>query len=253
MKTVKLLCLCALAGAAIFLSFCGKDKGTNPTTGPQANTYEADTLAAKAILDANSITTIAPTDDICFRKDQRPQGTGPYRIVEIRLIKKSISVIPADIGKLTALEKIWLDSNNIASLPSQIGTCKAVTFLDLSCNHLTTLPQEIGSLTNLVYCKLSYNSLATLPSGFWSMTAMTTVLLDNNALTGIDAGVSSLTNATRFDISHNQVASLPESITLLANMVIVVDYNKLCPVSQTVADFITHSYGDTTWKATQCL
>jgi hypothetical protein len=217
-----------------------------------SGSYESDTLAARAILDANNITTISPSDAVCFRKDQRPPATGPFRIVDIRLANKGITVIPAAIGQLTALENVWLDSNSIIAIPTQIGKCKNLVFLDLSYNKIMALPQEINGLTALKYCRLSHNNLTSLPAGFYSMTALTTILIDNNALPGIDSLISNLTNLQRFDISHNQMASLPQSIIQLSNIqAIVVDANKLCALPQAVSDFISLRYGDTTWKTTQ--
>ena len=253
MKTVKQLSLCACA-LAILMYSCGKDKGTTPVGGAQANTYEADTLATKAILDANSIPGISPTDAICFRKDQRPVGTGPYRVVDIRLPNKSISVIPAQIGQLTALENIWLDSNTITALPAEIGNCKALKFVDLSKNNLTTLPEQIGGCTALTTLNLSINSISSLPAGFWSMTALTTVHLDHNALAALSPQVSSLVKLQMLDIRNNQLTDLPSSITGLDSLQsVLVDNNKLCNVAQAVADFVSirSREGDTTWKTTQ--
>jgi hypothetical protein len=253
MKTIKFLSLCACA-LALFMYSCGKDKATTPTSGVQANTYDADTLAARAIIAANpSIATLAPTDAVCFRKEPRPAGTGPYRIVDVRLPNRGITVVPPEIGQLTALENIWLDSNAIASLPSQIGNCRALTFVNLSHNSLNTLPTEIATLTALTTLDLSHNSITALPAGFWSMTALTTVSLDYNSLASIDPLISNLVHLYMLDISHNQLADLPSSITGLSSMnSLVVDGNKLCAtVTQPVADFISVFYGGTTWKATQ--
>jgi hypothetical protein len=251
MKTIKLLGLCA-CGLALVMYSCGKDKGTTPGGVNQPTNYEADTLAAKAILDANQITAISPTDAICFRKEQRPVGTGPYRIVDIRLPSKNIAVIPAQIGQLTALENIWLGGNGIAALPAEIGNCRALQFVDLSHNSLTTLPTEIGNLTALVSLDLSYNTITTLPAGFWSMTALVTVLLNHNALAGIDPLVSNLVHLNRLDLSSNQLTTLPSSLTTMSSLQsIVVDNNKLCNQPQDVATFISNMYADTTWKTTQ--
>jgi hypothetical protein len=251
MKTIKLLSLCA-CGFGLVLYSCGKDKGTTPDIGGQPTLYEADTLAAKAILDANQITGISPTNAICFPKEVRPAGTGSYRIVTIRLTHKNITVIPPEIGQLTGLENIWLDTNGISALPAEIGNCRALQFVDLSNNSLTTLPTEMGNMTALITLDLSNNSITALPAGFWSMTALKTIDLSHNALGSIDPLISNLVRLERLDVSYNQVTTLPSSLATMSSLQsIVVDNNKLCNQPQDVSNLISRIYQDTTWKGSQ--
>src|SRR4051794_11510038 len=71
--------------------------------------------------------------------------------------------MPPEIGQLTALMRLRLDSNQLTTLPPEIGQLTALTHLYLHSNQLTTLPPEIGQLPALTQLSLSRNQLTTLP------------------------------------------------------------------------------------------
>ena len=69
--------------------------------------------------------------------------------------------IPKEIGNLTQLRKLSLESNNyIGLIPKEIGELKNITHLTLSKNQLSgNIPSEIGKLESLEHLGLNSNKL----------------------------------------------------------------------------------------------
>src|SRR6478672_5299407 len=47
-------------------------------------------------------------------------------LLELRIVKSSLTSLPREISKLTNLRRLYLDNNLLASLPSEIGSLKAL-------------------------------------------------------------------------------------------------------------------------------
>ena len=72
-----------------------------------------------------------------------------------------IGEIPPEIGQLTNLESLVLNSNQLTGeIPPEIGNLTNLTYLNMGYNQLTgEIPPEIGNLTNLTYLSLHSNLL----------------------------------------------------------------------------------------------
>ena len=87
------------------------------------------------------------------------------RVVRLDLSRKSLSqVVPACIGRLTALQALNLNDNQLSSLPAEIGQLTSLEKLYLSGNQLTSLPAEIWQLTSLTWLHLGTNQLTSVPA-----------------------------------------------------------------------------------------
>ena len=87
------------------------------------------------------------------------------RVVRLQLSGVSLSqVVPACIGRLTALQALNLANNRLTSVPAEIGQLTSLTGLGLNGNRLTSLPAEIGQLTLLEHLGLAEHRLRTLPA-----------------------------------------------------------------------------------------
>ncbi|KAI2505040.1 hypothetical protein MHU86_9396 [Fragilaria crotonensis] len=85
------------------------------------------------------------------------------------------STIPSEIGLLTQLTYLDVESNSLSStIPSEIGLLTQLRKLDISRNALTsTIPSEIGLLTLLTELDFSNNQLTgTIPSSLCSLTSL---------------------------------------------------------------------------------
>lgn len=58
--------------------------------------------------------------------------------------------MPASLGRLTRLKRLWLDRNQLTRLPDQLGDCTSLQELYLDHNpHLRALPASLARLTDL--------------------------------------------------------------------------------------------------------
>ncbi len=74
-----------------------------------------------------------------------------------------LSILPPEIGQLSALTALHLHNNQLRTLPPEIGQLSALTELYLDNNQLTTFPPEIGQLAELEVFTINGNPLQALP------------------------------------------------------------------------------------------
>jgi len=229
--------------------FCSKNG-----TGPDANSNPifdySDTLALREILDANGLTNISAASPSIVTMTL--VGGNVHRIKELSLVNKGLSVIPARIKDLTAMQVLRLDSNSISSLPEEIGRCTSLVRLQVSNNNLSALPTGIGNLKSLTILVLSNNQIATLPSSLWNLTSLSVLLLDKNNLTEISSQISSLVNLTRLALNNNSLSTLPESLMSINLQMLEINNNRICPSSlnPTFAGWIDNR-AEQDWRTTQ--
>ena len=103
-------------------------------------------------------------------------------VKELDLSGIELTELPAEIGQLTKLTKLYLRNNSLSNLPAEIGQLTNLTYLYLSNNSLSSLPAEIGQLTKLTKLYLSDNSLSSLPAEIGQLTNLTHLNLSDNSL-----------------------------------------------------------------------
>jgi serine/threonine protein kinase len=138
-------------------------------------------------------------------------GNSARRVVRLDLESKlgDAVEVPAELGSLTALKRLFLSGNQLTSLPSELGVLTALTRLFLNGNQLTSLPVELGALTALTGLGLNGNQLTSLPAELGALTALTWLNLKGNQLTSLPAELGALTALTALGLSGNQLTSLP--------------------------------------------
>jgi Leucine-rich repeat (LRR) protein len=249
MKMMKLFVLCACVISLAL--FCGKNKGTNPVVNQPGTVFDwSDTLALRAILDANGRTDIAAGSSPIVVMTM--VNGNIHRIKELTLQNKGITIIPARIKELTAMQILRLDTNGITTLPPEIGSCSSLVRIQLSYNQLATVPAEISSLHHLSGLVLSHNSITALPQSLWTITSLEQLYLDYNQLTAIPTDVSNLTLLAMLALNNNVLTTLPSSLTNLTNLAISIDNNNICPntLPTTFAGWIDNR-AETDWRTTQ--
>jgi Leucine-rich repeat (LRR) protein len=55
-----------------------------------------------------------------------------------------------DIGQLTALERLYLNSNRLVTLPPSMGKLRSLKYLQLRANQLTSLPEGTSCVRSCV-------------------------------------------------------------------------------------------------------
>lgn len=79
-----------------------------------------------------------------------------------------MTTLPPDLGRLTALEELYLHNNRLCSLPSQIGRLKRLKVLDVKRNpDLRTLPGELVHPSQSLW--VDRNSCQPIPNVFPSL------------------------------------------------------------------------------------
>jgi hypothetical protein len=91
--------------------------------------------------------------------------------------------LPPEIGHLSNLEHLLIDSPSLTSLPPEIGQLSALTFLGINCNVLMSLPPEIGQLTQLESFVLDSTSITNLPPEIGQLTNLQQLSLYRTHLT----------------------------------------------------------------------
>ena len=134
------------------------------------------------------------------------------RVVKLHLSGNQLTSVPAEIGQLTSLDRLWLDGNQLTSLPAEIGQLTSLTELNLGGNQLTSVPTEIGQLTSLRSLNLGQNQLTSLPGEIGQLTSLRGLRLYHNRLTSVSAEIGQLTSLKALSLESNQLTNLPARI-----------------------------------------
>ncbi|GEP46376.1 COR domain-containing protein [Brevifollis gellanilyticus] len=156
-----------------------------------------------------------------------------------------LTQVPPEIGQLSALTQLRLDTNLLTSLPPEIGQLSALTLLHLYNNLLTSLPLEMGQLTKLEELLLFTNQLASLPPEIGQLTALTRLDFYNNNLTSLPPEIGQLTALRLLELSINQLTSLPPQIgQLSALMNLYLDNNQIASLPAQIGQLsaLTHLF-----------
>ena len=94
------------------------------------------------------------------------------RVVELMLDDVGLTgAVPAEIGQLTSLKRMWLWGSQLTSLPAEIGQLTSLVELYLGRNQLTRVPAEVGQLASLKELDLRANQLTSLPAAIRELRA----------------------------------------------------------------------------------
>lgn len=119
------------------------------------------------------------------RKWMEEHQTTLATFIELNLQGCEVSLLPPEIGKLTALRTLDLQDNHLMILPKEIGQLKELITLWLGDNRLTILPKEIGRLKSLVELGLAGNRLVALPKEIGRLRHLVVLYLPGNQLTAL--------------------------------------------------------------------
>ncbi|BBI16215.1 leucine-rich repeat domain-containing protein [Neochlamydia sp. S13] len=129
-----------------------------------------------------------------------------------------LTTVPAEIGQLSNLQQLRLNHNHLTVLPPEIGQLSKLETLDLQQNHLTTLPAEIGQLSELTWLNLQQNRFTTMPAEIRQLSKLEALDLQQNQLTAVPAEVWQLSQLKQLFLHQNYLSSLPAEIRQLSNL-----------------------------------
>ena len=128
--------------------------------------------------------------------------------VHLNLNGFRLSMLPPEIGQLTALTSLHVDYNQLSTLPPEIGQLTALKRLDLMNNQLSTLPPEIGQLAALTTLRLNNNQLRTLPPEIGRLVRLERLILENNMLKILPESLNDLRSLKQLTLHGNVGLSL---------------------------------------------
>lgn len=142
----------------------------------------------------------------------------------------AVGEIPTEVGLLSSLEYLWLDSNSLfGSIPPELfelSNLQSVTILD---NGLSgTLPSEIGLATELYMLDLSENLIGgTLDNVVGP--SMEYLALQSNLLEGtIPPDFGLMTNIYHLDLGYNRLSGpLPTNLANLESLAVLSLYDNV--------------------------
>lgn len=150
-----------------------------------------------------------------------------------------ISVLPADIGKLTALKTLLCKNNIISVIPPELMKCSQLTKIDFNSNRINEIPLEFGQLDNLIDIDFRYNRLEALPYTIGNLKALETLRLWGNRLVTLPSQITLLPSLKELYIKDNRISYLPIEITQMKSLVYVdLTGNKLCDVSKELESWL---------------
>jgi Leucine rich repeat len=239
--------------------------------------YACDAEVVRFILDTNGYNDVAVDYVAVDTLDESPSGG---RIVSLVFSTKEfvepwlrLSVLPREVGRLSALRRLSILDGTLTSLPDELAkltnletlqvyrcpldgfpevvlaipTLKELGLLQVG---LKELPAGIRVLSMLGLLQLDGNSLKSLPEEFTQLASLEEVHLSGNQLTALPSDIGNLTKLTRLTAAGNQITELPESILDLGPDSILVRNNQLCQVPVPIANWLDQ-YAVSGWEAEQ--
>jgi len=128
-----------------------------------------------------------------------------------------ISQLPQEIGLLTNLKHLDLESNILRSLPPEIGNLKKLEVLYLSNNELESIPSQIGNLSRLHTLGLSGNRLAKLPPQIGKLRSLEILNLQANYLEVLPPQLDKLSKLKYLFLGANSIEPLSPSLQQKVN------------------------------------
>jgi internalin A len=156
-----------------------------------------------------------------------------------RMKYNEIQKLPSEIGKLTKLQNLSIRGNRLINLPQSIEGLVNLEVLNISGNSLTSLPETIGQLFKLKSLDASSNKLANVPDTIQHTTALKSLKLNNNALTRFPDVILKLKSLECLALSNNEITILPESIgQLICLQSLHIRFNQLAFLPSTIGELV---------------
>ncbi|WP_350286997.1 DUF5018 domain-containing protein [uncultured Croceitalea sp.] len=140
------------------------------------------------------------------------------RVVELKLTRKDLNILPESIGDLSNLRVLDLELNNILVIPTSIERLANLNELSFFINPLSTVPLEVFELTNLRKLDLGATRISSLPSEIGNLTSLENLNFGNSSLSSIPTTIGSLTSLKTLNLFGNEVSTLPNTLFNLTSL-----------------------------------
>jgi Leucine-rich repeat (LRR) protein len=114
-----------------------------------------------------------------------------------------IRVLPDSIVDLPVLRELNMCENSISELPAEIGRMSALRVLDIRYNKLDGFPDSMRGLTELTTLKATSHYESHMPAWIGCLRSLQTLHMLSNYELKFPASVMNLTNLTKYDDCEN--------------------------------------------------
>ncbi|HEX2957182.1 MAG TPA: hypothetical protein VHO70_10130 [Chitinispirillaceae bacterium] len=173
--------------------------------------YACDSINVRKILDRNGMPEVPVTQVTTSAGGRITVLTLSHNLASDITLPKPCTVLPSEIGNLTALKSIYAFGNTIDTISSAIGKCVSLQTLIANNNGISELPESVGNCPlQLIY--LEKNKLTRLPESFGSLKKLIELNVTNNKLTTLPSSLVLLDSLRCIFISNNRICSLSDTL-----------------------------------------
>jgi Leucine-rich repeat (LRR) protein len=177
--------------------------------------YACDSISVRKILDRNGMSAVPVTQVTTSAGGRITTLTLSYNLASDITLPKPCTVLPSEIGNLTALKTIYAFGNTFDTISSAIGKCVSLQTLIANNNGISELPESIGN------CPLQL------------------IHLEKNKLTRLPESIGSLKKLMELSVTNNKLTSLPSSLVLLDSLrCIFIGNNRICSLSDPLISWL---------------
>jgi len=151
-----------------------------------------------------------------------PESIGQLQQLKVLDIHRNLQLrnFPTSIGQLTQLKELTIsgthhsDAPSPIVIPTEIGLLSNLEELELQSNNLSTLPESIGQLTALKELTLDYNAFTEIPKAIFKLTNLSELAFRSCKLTHVPLQICLLEQLVEFEYhSYDQtIKNIPEDI-----------------------------------------
>lgn len=144
--------------------------------------------------------------------DAREAGQPSPTHRQLNLYGLGLTALSPTLCRLPAsvLTTLFLDHNQLTMLPPQIGALTALTNLELSGNQLTTLPPTMGNLSNLAIVDARANPITSLPENIADWNRLSLHLSGGHLSEAVRAALQALGTGPTINYNMTQAGQAQE-------------------------------------------
>jgi Leucine-rich repeat (LRR) protein len=135
----------------------------------------------------------------------------------------NLKTLPEDIGKLTNLKRLAVQSCQLSELPASLMDLTNLEALVFNVNDVVALPEDWSKLKKLKVLNAERNKLETLPASLFALENLEVLQLGRNCLLGDifmnqQLPIGGLISLKQLDFQYNDLLVLPYDIGKLKNL-----------------------------------
>jgi leucine-rich repeat protein SHOC2 len=165
----------------------------------------------------------------------------PTIVKSLDLSDQKLKQLPADIIKLTNLEKIDIGSNPDLDLVQTFGVLKQIESLKilwLTDGKLKAIPDNISQLKNLEELWLDNNELPSFPEPVKQLSNLKYLRLFSNKIKSVSFKKQELPNLIYIDLCYNEFETFPVQLSVLHSLKrIIIWYNSINEIPRSIKRF----------------